>query len=280
VKNRSEETLANVDAISRSFRSWFAGWSHSLYQRSIAIPPFLTRNMVWLAAGWVAFAGIAAALRMTFSATPVDHAEDAVPMLLVYGAIIIAPIAGYLIARSAYSSEYARQRPDFHLSFIGKWRRVSPAEASQHPMFGPVGFLASLLIGLMINVVIRSGEFFFAIPAMSALAPDWAMTMFVVMALDVIVMNFFYMVAFVMALRNIPLFPRMLLFVWLTDMVMQIMIANQISQIGSLPANVVEPLVSLLEGNLQKVAISIAVWMPFMLLSDRVNVTYRWRLAA
>lgn len=83
-----------------------------------------------------------------------------------------------------------------------------------------------------------------------------------------------------MALRNIPLFPRMLLFVWLTDIVMQIMIANQISQIGSLPANVVEPLVSLLEGNLQKVAISIAVWMPYMLLSDRVNVTYRWRLAA
>jgi len=272
--------LAYLNAACRAFHSWFSGWSRSVYQRSIAIPPFLSRNMVWMAAGWVAFAGIAAALRMTFSATPVDNAGDAWPMVMIYGAIIAAPIAGYLIARSAYSGKYARQRPDFHLAFIGKWQRVSADEARQHPMFGPVGFLASLLIGLMINVVIRSGEFFLAIPAMSAHAPDWAMAMFVVMALDVIVMNFFYMVAFVMALRNIPLFPRMLLFVWLTDIVMQMMIADQISRIGSLPHNVVEPLVSLLEGNLQKVAISIAVWLPYLLLSDRVNITYRWRLAA
>lgn len=258
--------------------SWFGSWSRSLYRRSLAVPPFLKRRIAWLAAGWVALAGAAAALRMAFPGSPVNEAWDAWPMLIAYIAIIGAPISGYLLARSAYSSKAARKPLDFHLSFIGNWRRISRDRASAHRLFGPVGFMASLLIGLILNVVVRSGEFFLAMPAMSATAPDWAMTMFAVMAADVIVMNFFYMVAFVMALRSIPLFPRMLLFVWLTDVVMQVMIAQQIGRIGSLPPEVVEPLVTLLEGNLQKVAISIAIWLPYLMLSDRVNVTYRWRL--
>lgn len=268
--------MAFVHAVSSSF----GRWTGSLYQRSLAVAPFLTRRMTFIAAGWIALAGLAAAVRMAFPASPVHNAWDAWPMLLAYSAIIAAPISGYLLTRSAFSGEGARKPLDFHLSFVGKWQRITPAKASAHPMFGPVGFLASLLVGLMLNVIFRSGEFFLAIPAMSLHAPDWAMTMFAIMAIDVIVMNFFYMVAFVMALRSLPLFPRMLLFVWLTDIVMQIIIADQISQIGSLPVAVVEPLVTLLEGNLQKVAISIAIWLPYLLLSDRVNVTYRSRLPA
>lgn len=267
-------------AFAHALSSSFSSWTRSVYQRSLAVPSFLTRHMTWLAAGWIALAGLAAVARMAFPASPVHNAWDAWPMLLAYSAIIAAPISGFLITRSAFSGAHARKPLDFHLSFVGKWQRISPAAASAHPLFGPVGFLASLLIGLMINVVFRSGEFFLAIPAMSVHAPDWAMTMFVMMAIDVIVMNFFYMAAFVLALRSLPLFPRMMLFVWLTDIVMQIMIVDQISQLGSLPAEVVDPLVALLQGNLQKVAISIAVWLPYLLLSDRVNVTYRSRLSA
>lgn len=260
--------------------SAFGRWSRSLHQRSLGVPGFLRRRMVWIAAGWIAFAGIAGALRMAAPAVPVQHPFDAWPMLLAYSAIIAAPVFGYLLARSAYSGDRARQPLDFHLAFVGQWRRIGPVGAQAHPLFGPFGFLASLLIGLMLNVVVRSGEFFLAVPAMTADAPDWALGMFGLMAMDVVVMNFFYMVAFVMALRNVPLFPRMLLFVWVIDIAMQMTIATQIGLLGSLPGAVVQPLVTLIEGNLQKVAISIAIWLPYMMLSDRVNITYRSRLPA
>ena len=36
----------------------------------------------------------------------------------------------------------------------------------------------------------------------------------------------------------------------------------------------------LLQGNMTKVLISIAIWLPYMMLSERVNLTYRSRLPA
>lgn len=268
--------MNNVTIVS----SWFGNWSRSLYRRSLAIPPFLNQRMGWIAAGWMIFAGSAAMLRIAAPASPVHKLWDALPMLVAYGTIIIAPIAGYLLARSVFSGDRARQPLMFHFSFVGKWQRISPDQASAHPLFGPAGFMASLLIGLILNVLVRTGEYFVAVPGMSMHTPDWGMTLFIVMSLDLIVMNFFYMIAFVMALRNIPLFPRMMLLVWLTDIAMQLLITDQISRVGSLPVEVTAPLVTLLEGNLTKVAISIAIWLPYMMLSDRVNVTYRSRLPA
>ena len=269
-----ETTLSAMKILS----SGFGAYRRSLYRRSLAIPGLLRQNMVWIAAAWIGCAGALASLKMAFPVAPVHHAIDAWPMLLAYSAIIAAPISGYLLARSAFAGALARQPLDFHLAFIGKWRRIHPDEAQAHPQFGPVGFLASLLIGLMLNVVMRSGEFFLAVPAMTADAPEWAVTMFGLMALDLIVMNFFYMVAFVMALRSVPLFPRMLLFVWLVDIAMQLIIAIQLGQMATLPTPVTQPLAMLLEGNIQKASISMAIWLPYLLLSDRVNVTYRSRL--
>ena len=48
---------------------------------------------------------------------------------------------------------------------------------------------------------------------------------------------------------------------------------------GAIPPEVVEPLVQLLNGNITKVLISAAIWLPYLLLSDRINVTYRHRIA-
>jgi hypothetical protein len=36
----------------------------------------------------------------------------------------------------------------------------------------------------------------------------------------------------------------------------------------------------MLEGNLKKVLISVAIWLPCLQLSRRVNLTYRWRVPA
>jgi len=47
-----------------------------------------------------------------------------------------------------------------------------------------------------------------------------------------------------------------------------------------LPLVVADSLHSLLEGNVKKVLISVGLWLPYLLLSRRVNVTYRHRVPA
>lgn len=47
-----------------------------------------------------------------------------------------------------------------------------------------------------------------------------------------------------------------------------------------LPISVAASIAPLLYSNLKKAAISIAIWLPYLLLSERVNVTYRWRQSA
>jgi hypothetical protein len=80
-----------------------------------------------------------------------------------------------------------------------------------------------------------------------------------------------------MALRTVPLFPRMLLLAWGLDILMQLAIAKTIVATPGLPADVAGPLHGLLEGNITKVLISAFVWLPYLILSERVNVTYRRR---
>lgn len=251
-----------------------------LFRRSLKVPRFFNRNIVWISAGWVGVAGLIASLRMAFPASPIHNFSDSLPILVAYASVILAPICGYMLARWAYPNEQSRTPLDFHLSFVGRWKRIDPEEAKRDPLFGPVGFLASLLIGLVLNVVVRTGEYYVAVPAMSTHAPNWGLELFWTMTLDLVVMNFLYMVAFVMALRSIPLFPRMLLFVWLTDIVMQLVIAQHMANVSTLPSEVISPLVSLLQGNVTKVLISVAVWLPYLILSRRVNLTYRSRKPA
>jgi uncharacterized protein involved in propanediol utilization len=47
-----------------------------------------------------------------------------------------------------------------------------------------------------------------------------------------------------------------------------------------LPGTVGAALQGLLEGNVKKVLISVAIWLPYLLLSKRVNVTFRNRVPA
>lgn len=249
-----------------------------LLSRSHAVPGFFNRNAVWLAAAWIALVGFASLIRLAFPAAPIEAFSDALPIIVAYIAVILSPIAGFLIARSAFSGKTAHRPLDFHLSFYGKWRPVGRKKARSMPSFGPYGFVASLLIGMVLNIVVRTGEYFVAIPALSSQAPDWGLVLFAVMTGDLIIMNFLYIVAFVMALRSIPLFPRMLLFVWLVDVMMQLVIARQMSAVGSLPEEVALPLAELLQGNVVKVLISVAVWLPYLILSRRINLTYRSRI--
>ncbi len=60
----------------------------------------------------------------------------------------------------------------------------------------------------------------------------------------------------------------------------EILVANYVGSAPYLPAGAVASIAPLLESNRKKAAISIAIWLPYLLLSKRVNVTYRWRQSA
>ena len=56
--------------------------------------------------------------------------------------------------------------------------------------------------------------------------------------------------------------------------------AEMVTKAGDVPPAVATALHGVLEGNVKKVLISIGLWLPYLLLSKRVNVTYRQRLPA
>ena len=88
-----------------------------------------------------------------------------------------------------------------------------------------------------------------------------------------------YLVA-LSALRRAPLFPRLLVAIWTGDLAMQLLTAQMVAAAGDLPASVGAALTGLLDGNIKKTLISVALWLPYLLLSRRVNVTYRGRVPA
>jgi hypothetical protein len=61
---------------------------------------------------------------------------------------------------------------------------------------------------------------------------------------------------------------------------MQVVTAELVFSAGSVPPAVASALRTLLTGNVKKVLISMALWLPYLLLSKRVNVTYRRRVPA
>jgi hypothetical protein len=230
-----------------------------------------------IGAAWISLTSLLAFARLAFPASPIVRWQEAIPVILAYASVIAAPVGGFLIARRAFN---APTQPSLRLAVLGRWQTVSADNARRQPAFGATGFMTSLLVGMLLNVAVRALEFFAAVPAMTDQAPVWGQVMFAVMSTDVAVTGFFYMAAFAMALRTVPLFPRMLLYAWVLDVAMQLIIAQQIALAGQLPQSVVVPLLALLKGNIVKVCISVMVWLPYLLLSRRVNVTYRCRIAS
>lgn len=246
-------------------------------RRSQAVPRALNRVGPALAALWGLIFLTASLPRMLLTPLPVHGWKDLAPITLPYCLIALAPVAGYRLALASFPARLPTAQPEIRLSRYGRWRRLSVIDAYDHPVFGPAGLMASLLIGLMLNVVVRSVEFLLAMPAVNFHAPQWSTLLFTLMAGDVAVMSFFYAVCFVLALRAVPLFPRMLLFTWLLDLTAQLVIAHRLGAFGDLPPLVAANLGELLRGNVIKVLISMLVWLPYLILSERVNVTYRHR---
>jgi hypothetical protein len=119
-----------------------------------------------------------------------------------------------------------------------------------------------------------------AMPPVAGDVPPWLSSLHLAMTFDVVLFTSLYAIAFVAALRRAPLFPRLLATIWIADVTMQLATAKLVASAGSVPPKVAEALHHLLYGNVEKVLISVVIWLPYLLLSRRVNVTYRSRVPA
>ncbi len=227
---------------------------------------------------WLLVAGIASMMRIAFA--PHHAPVSGLLTFVSYALLVFAPFATTLLALRWFAEGDRLAQPTRRLARMGRWRDVSRCEAQRNPLYGTHGIMVSLLVGMMLNVPLRALEYMAAMPPLPRATPEWLAVLHFAMTIDVVLFSSLYMLAFVAALRRVPLFPRLLLAIWVCDLAMQLLIAKLVVAAGPLPAGVSGALHSLLEGNVKKVLISVALWLPYLLLSTRVNVTYRHRLPA
>jgi hypothetical protein len=227
---------------------------------------------------WLLVAGFAAAARIAL--TPHSHGAAGLTTFASYMLLVVAPFASTLLALRWFENGHLQPQPATRLARVSHWRMLSPSAAERHPLYGTSGIMVSLLVGLMLNVAIRTAEYLAAMPPLPVPTPRWLSALHFAMTFDAVLFGSLYMIAFVAAIRRVPLFPRLLLSIWIADLVMQLVTAKMVTAAGPLPTAVSSALHNLLQGNIKKVLISMALWLPYLLLSKRVNVTYRHRVPA
>jgi hypothetical protein len=240
----------------------------------LSIDSRLDRIIQW----WLVLAALASVSRMTM--TPHAFPVASWPTFASYLMLVVAPAVSTVLALRWFSNGHLQPQPKTRLALMGRWSRVSRSEAERHPLYGAGGIMVSLLVGVMLNVPVRAAEYLAAMPPLPIAAPRWLSALHFAMTFDAVLFTSLYMVAFVAALRRVPLFPRLIVAIWLSDLTMQLITAQLVTAAGPIPTAVSAALQGLLIGNVKKVLISMSLWLPYLLLSKRVNVTYRHRVPA
>lgn len=254
----------------------FEAAKYRIGAKAIALRGSLEGNLERLIKLWLIVAGLASALRVALSpARPEAGYEIFAPYVL----LILGPAVSMALALRWFRGGDSQAQPSLRLARVGRWRSVSADEARRHPLYGCDGFMVSLMVGMLINIPVRALEYLAALPALAGNMPPWLAVLRTMMTIDVVVLTSLYAIAFVAALRRVPLFPRLLAAIWCLDLAMQMLTAQMVAAEPSLPPLVAGSLHDLLEGNITKVLISVALWLPYLLLSRRVNVTFRHRVA-
>ncbi len=258
-----------------------ANLSARLLDESRRIASFIQRRGVWILAFWTVLALGGGLLRTGkfFLAHPHLASDARIPELMAPSLLIAAaPWLAWFLASRAYPHGEGARQPAFRLAAFGTWRRISPQELRSQPAYGFEGFLVSLAVGMLLSMVMRLVTYHLAMPAMPPGAPGWAIAAFRIMTLDVALLSFMYMMCFTMAQRAAPLFPRMLVVTWCYDLLMQFAIAKYVASAGAVPAIVAGPFADMLTGNVRRVLISMTIWLPYLMVSARVNTTFRARV--
>jgi hypothetical protein len=249
-----------------------------LHAKSAAILLTLEARLDRIILAWLGLAAAASAIRIAASPihTPFPDFATIAPYLL----LIFAPVVTMVLALRWFTAGERMPQPQLRLARLGSWQNLESNAARRHRLYGTTGIMVSLLLGILLNVPVRAVEYLAAMPALSGPVPAWLATLHTLMTADVVLLSSLYVVAFVAALRRVPHFPRLLVAIWLIDLSMQLLTAQMIAGAPGLPDKVGIALQSLLDGNAKKVLISVALWLPYLLLSTRVNVTYRHRIPA
>ena len=247
-------------------------------RRSAAMLLSLEGGMPRIMLGWLLFAVGACTLRIAVS--PWRGAGPDLATILPYLLVIGAPLISMALATRWFAAADQNAQPRVRLARIGKWQAISPDAALRHKLYGTSGLMFPLLVGMLVNVPLRTAEYLAAMPALSGSVPEWLRTLNLLMTADVVLLSSLYVVVFVAGLRRLPTFPRMLAMLWLVDLGVQAAIAGAASLEPGLPAPVSAALDGLLRANMMKAGVSIAIWLPYLLLSKRVNVTFRHRIPA
>ena len=223
--------------------------------------------------GWLLVAGLATAARIAFS-----------PVKGTIGIEALLPSCSWSSRRSrrwcsrcagSPTATASRSRaPGWRVSATGD--HPCRRRRSGTTLYGTSGIMVSLLVGMLLNVPVRALEYLAAMPALVRASPAWLSTLHFVMTLDVV-------------LLDQPLHDRL---------------RRRASPRAAVPAAAgrdldgrprhaardragrrrqrrafrrrsAQALHTLLDGNVKKVLISVGLWLPYLLLSKRVNVTYR-----
>jgi len=248
-----------------------------LHAKSGALLLSLETRLDRIMLGWLLLAGLASAVRI--AASPIQAPAD-IATVAPYLLLVLAPFASMVLALRWFADGDLQPQPTMRLARLGSWRGLTPAGASRHPLYGTTGIMVSLLVGMLLNVPVRAAEYLAAMPPLYGPVPGWLATLHTLMTVDVVLLTSLYTIAFVAALRRVPLFPRLLAAIWMTDLAMQMLTAQLVAGAPGLPHDVAGALQALLDGNVKKVLISVALWLPYLLLSARVNVTFRHRVPA
>lgn len=241
---------------------------------------FLDMRMETIISAWIGVILCAALVKTLLAPTTASSLAEGLVMALPVILLAAAPVAGFRLAAGRFPKGRISTQPIVRLARLGSWRSASPAEIARAITGGCGGFLISLIVGISFNVPFRALEFLASVPAVNPADPMWARAIVLAMTADVVVMTFLYMICFVMALRSVPLFPRMLVLVWIADMMMQIAMAKYLAHAPGLPSEVAHALGGLLIGNMKKVWISAVIWLPYLVVSDQVNLQFRHRVRA
>jgi len=256
----------------------FVAVGQRLHSKSVAMLLSIEDGLPRIMGGWLVVALLASALRIATS--PLQGRAPELATMAPYVLLVAAPVLSMMLALRWFADGDNHAQPATRLAVVGRWRTVSPVVARRHRYYGTSGFMVSLLVGMLLNVPIRALEYLATMPAIAGPVPPWMATLHTMMTLDVVLMSSLYAIAFVAALRRVPLFPRLLAAIWALDLAMQMFIAERVAGTPNLPAPVGAALHQFLDGNVHKVLISVALWLPYLLMSKRVNVTYRQRVPA
>ena len=249
-----------------------------LHARSATLLVSLEQRLPTIMRCWLAMALGASVLRIATS--PLQGAAPSLETILPYVLLIAAPFASMVLALRWFADGERQPQPTVRLAVVGRWRSVSLGQAQRHPFYGTTGFMVSLMIGMLLNIPVRALEYLTAVPAISGAVPEWLSVFHTMMTLDVVMLSSLYAICFVAALRKLPSFPRLLAATWVLDLVSQLSIAEAVARAPGLPVTVASTLLPFLDGNVHKVMISVALWLPYLLMSRRVNLTYRLRIPA